>query len=348
MATLQRRPAAYDPVRVQDWVAAEEIPEAESLASRLCAECIKTLKLVLREAGSRDDLPQLAKRSLERSGSSLILWAEGHGVADGKLDDALAKSRMLQQTLMGLLVSVNETLADRIVPQLISQGEVVRHTEFLGDLAWEAKMAVRDSCQSSDSEESDSDTSSSSVLNDWDEIADDIRTDVECLIDLEPLIQAPFVDHRKSKAIEKKPEKLETWIPRQLYTSRISHRFPNARLELVNRLAQANWDRFHRIQSEKERNIAERGNATREEKTESRTPTENDSNFHDSGLGTSQGTRSAYAETTMSYRQNTAHSIRIPPLPIEAKKGRPFECLACGRQVRIMNNSAWKIAIKTP
>ncbi|KAK2018380.1 hypothetical protein LZ32DRAFT_371014 [Colletotrichum eremochloae] len=342
MATLQRRPAAYDPVRVQDWVAAEEIPEAESLASRLCAECIKTFKLVLREAGSRNDLPQLAKRSLERSGSSLILWAEGHGVADGKLDDALAKSRMLQQTLMGLLVSVSETLADRIVPQLISQGEVVRHTKFLEDLAWEAKMAVRDSCQSSDSEESDSDTSSSSVLNDWDEIADDIRTDVECLIDLEPLIQAPFVDHRKSKAIEKKPEKLETWTPRQLYTSRISHRFPNARLELVNRLAQANWDRFQRIQSDKERNIAERGNATREEKTESRTPTENDSNFHDSGLGTSQGTRSAYAETTMSYRQNTAHSIRIPPLPMEAKKGRPFECLACGRQIRIMNNSAWK------
>ncbi|KAK2028257.1 hypothetical protein LX32DRAFT_406332 [Colletotrichum zoysiae] len=89
-------------------------------------------------------------------------------------------------------------------------------------------MDVRDTRQSSDCEDSDSDTSSSSVLNNWEEPADDIRTDVECLIDLDPLIKAPFVDHRESKAPQKNPEKLVAQSPHLPYTD---HLYP-AKLDL--------------------------------------------------------------------------------------------------------------------
>jgi hypothetical protein len=43
----------------------------------------------------------------------------------------------------------------------------------------------------------------------------------------------------------------------------------------------------------------------------------------------------------MSYN-HSGRSIRVPPLPEEGRKGSPFDCIVCGRSVRITNNSAWK------
>jgi hypothetical protein len=71
-------------------------------------------------------------------------------------------------------------------------------------------------------------------------------------------------------------------------------------------------------------------------------PSELVSKFHDSGVGTSVQTGSLYAETVMTYRRQGTHSVRIPPLSEEAKHGKPFDCLACGKEVTIRSNSAWK------
>ncbi|KAF9871367.1 hypothetical protein CkaCkLH20_11014 [Colletotrichum karsti] len=176
-----------------------------------------------------------------------------------------------------------------------------------------------------------------------------MRTDIECLIDLDSVIKCPFVDARKAKRIEFQADEPKSWTPFRLYSDRIGHRFPGARLELVQRLAEANWSRFQRIQSDKEKNISEsrKTGIEMEEgvafENDAVPATEKGSSFHDSGLGTSLATGSAYAETTMSYRQESIdHSIKIPPLTPEAKRGKPFECLACGKQVKIANNSLWK------
>ncbi|KAI0854987.1 hypothetical protein F4860DRAFT_497761 [Xylaria cubensis] len=44
----------------------------------------------------------------------------------------------------------------------------------------------------------------------------------------------------------------------------------------------------------------------------------------------------------MSYGGIEGRSVRVPPLPPEGKTGHPYSCVACGRSVRISNNSAWK------
>ncbi|KAL3295441.1 Ankyrin repeat protein [Colletotrichum asianum] len=193
-----------------------------------------------------------------------------------------------------------------------------------------------------DGEGSDSESSSESVSDDWDQIASDMRTDVECLIDLEPLIKCPFIDSRKANSNQTQTTETTQWTPLKLYSDRIANRFPVAQAELVERLARANWDRFQRIQLEKERNIVNRDDERVAQEADLTTPTETGSAFQDSGLGTSLRTGSRYAETVMSYKQDNGHSIKIPQLPPEAKNGTPFCCLACGRRVRIRGDTMWK------
>lgn len=35
-------------------------------------------------------------------------------------------------------------------------------------------------------------------------------------------------------------------------------------------------------------------------------------------------------------------SVCVPPLPVKAKAGQPFPCLACGKKITVKGNSEWK------
>lgn len=230
-----------------------------------------------------------------------------------------------------------------LIPSVCAPDEDAQlRTDLLACLVSEAKDTLQDIYQISESEGSDSESSSESVSDDWDQIASDMRTDVECLIDLEPLIKCPFIDSRKAKSHQTQTTETPQWTPLKLYSDRIANRFPVAQAELVERLARANWDRFQRIQLEKERNIVNRDDERVAQEADLTTPTETGSAFQDSGLGTSLRTGSRYAETVMSYKQDNGHSIKVPQLPPEAKNGTPFCCLACGRRVRIRGDTMWK------
>lgn len=189
--------------------------------------------------------------------------------------------------------------------------------------------------------DSDSGFSSASVSSDWDEIAEDIRTDVQCLQDLDALIKSPAPDIVQ---VSKDNQKASVdWKPHLTYTDRIRTRFPRVKQSLADRLGRANWERFLRGSADREKNqngspelTGNEGAATVAHRTEAV------SKFHDSGLGTSINTGSAYPETVMSYRREGGESIRIPPLPKEAKQGKDFECVACGQRLIIRNSAAWK------
>lgn len=66
--------------------------ESKSLVSRLCEQCIKLTKDTLKGMRNRRGLPSIAYRSLEKSGCSLILWADGHKIVTGNVDEACRKS----------------------------------------------------------------------------------------------------------------------------------------------------------------------------------------------------------------------------------------------------------------
>lgn len=199
----------------------------------------------------------------------------------------------------------------------------------------------------SNSDDSDSGCSSISLSSEWDEIAEDIWTDVQCLLDLDPLIKHPAPDlARAPQLLQLTPSE---WKPHVAYIDRIRSRFPKADPTLVDRLGRANWERFLKGNADREKNQkAEVEPAPEEQQAGVDVAgtvahyTEPVSKFHDSGLGTSINTGSAYAETLMSYRQEGGESVKIPPLPKEAKQGNPFECVACGGKLVITNSSAWK------
>ncbi|KAF5493543.1 hypothetical protein CGCF413_v010096 [Colletotrichum fructicola] len=248
----------------------------------------------------QDSLSKPMYRTLEKSCSSLILWVDGYGVVKGNLDATLERSRTLNRSVLAALISICDTLTKCLIPSVCAPDEDAQlRTDLLACLVSEAKDTLQDIYQISESEGSDSESSSESVSDDWDQIVSDMRTDVECLIDLEPLIKCPFIDSRKASSHQTQTTETPQWTPLKLYSDRIANRFPVAQAELVERLARANWDRFQRIQLEKERNIVNRDDERVAQEADLTTPTETGSAFQDSGLGTSlrTGSRSKERDT---------------------------------------------------
>jgi len=168
------------------------------------------------------------------------------------------------------------------------------------------------------------------------EILEDLKVDVQCLMDLGPLFKNPPLDLSLTK--EKAAETIE-WAPEKAYCEKVQQRFPQARSSLVLRLGEANWTRYLRLQNQ--RNARDEPAESTAQIIDSRTIA--DSKFHDSGIGTSLPTTTSYAETVMTYTAGTdGQKIRIPPLPEDAKRGESFECIACARSIRVASTKSWK------
>lgn len=217
----------------------------------------------------------------------------------------------------------------------------------------EAKTGLHEGYDdSSGDEDGGSDTSDcTETSSDWEEIAEDISTDVQCLLDLDPIIQAPAPDVIKNDGDKQFEKSAVQWKPHLSYSDKIANRFPHAEAGLVDRFARANWDRFLMTKAARDRHLLESQEEGNNEGTDeiaigvvaaARSQTEPYSKFHDSGVGTSIRTGSVYAETLMSYRSKGRESVRIPPLPEGAKQGKPFDCVACARQMSCSSNTAWK------
>lgn len=196
-----------------------------------------------------------------------------------------------------------------------------------------AAVTDGESDNSSDSGFSDSNDDS---IND---VLEDLKVDTTCLLDLEPLLSSPILrtDAEPTAVID---TTRITWTPHQPYSDKVSVRFPMAADDLVNRLGRANYERYLRCQEQKATN--ELGDIPLDQGASGALDSAI-SKFHDSGIGSSLPTAaSSYAETAMSYGMGEGRRVRVPPLPVQAKEGLPFACVACGRWVKIVTNSAWK------
>ncbi len=187
--------------------------------------------------------------------------------------------------------------------------------------------------------EYDSDCSSEasfdSEVDDAEEMIEDLRTDVQCLMDLSPLLKDPILD----PASQKEPTISARWEPYEPYIYKIIQRFPSAEAPLVRKLGEANWARYLRCQEDRNRTENEEL-LLKEEQGPSDIIAA--SRFQDSGLGASVQAMSSYAESIMTYNGNDGQKVRIPPLPEEGKEGQPFPCVACGRMAQIKDNSSWR------
>ncbi|KAL2672472.1 hypothetical protein Neosp_013183 [[Neocosmospora] mangrovei] len=297
------------------------------------------------------DLSKSVVRCYDRALGSFILWTDGYEVLKGGLDQAVAGSRTLRRLILGLLSDISRSLAEGFMPTLGLSDEYSAQASSLRTAFYEAKALLQEDHQTSSDWETETDPDSTSDAEsvtsdnssqastisdsrDLDELLADMKTNIQCLRDLGPLIESPYVERPKKQPEDTAPLSLQTaWKAYQPYGDRILQRFPQAQANLVERLARANLGRFQKIQEEKSK---------QQQHDETASLVSGSIRYRDSALGTSLATGSIYAETIMAYGQSEDLAVRVPPLPEEAKSGVPFECLACGRKVSIKNNSAWK------
>lgn len=211
---------------------------------------------------------------------------------------------------------------------------ILRHTSITV-LLEESRYVISGLQEDSDGNESDSDGSEYNHSNDSIQAtAEDIKTYIQCLIDLSSSINCPAMDPEYHDQIPTLPA-LEKRNAHDYYADLISAKFPQASPDLVDRLGKANWSRYQRIQAERILNASAEAQDIPQFGAASVLA---GSKFHDSGLGSSS------AATTVSYISSLTdgNRPRIPPLPEEARKGQPFDCDVCGKKIRVRNNREWK------
>lgn len=132
------------------------------------------------------------------------------------------------------------------------------------------------------------------------------------------------------------------------YVLQLHDKFRNAPITLVERLGEANWQRFVRIRHQMASNPQEK------EPTDPRTNKKSTfvpaSQFDDSALGSSLAPDSSYAFTVASYNsfatsladsEETVH--RVPPPPVDVAEGLSFECFLCKRRLTtIKDRKDWR------
>ncbi|KAI0147642.1 hypothetical protein GGR57DRAFT_476225 [Xylariaceae sp. FL1272] len=301
------------------------------------------LKLLHSEADRNDDT-KILKRALE----TLLLWGQQYGVSTGELDRMIDRSWRLRRSVLKSLTRVGGILTDRLLPRFRQPlPQTLQQTvSLLHRASEEANFFLKDSSQAKpeDPTSSDNDSDVSSVFEDdsLSEIAEDLKCNVDSLLDLDALY-----DYAKENVIFRDEELPEEFIldalpapstAAKIYTDMIRMRYPKANYDLLTYLGQANYNRFIKGVETRRRNEKHAGKSEAEEPLGT---VAGESKFIDSGVGTSLHT-SNYAETIMSFYHRDGNVVRVPSLPELGRKGLPFTCFCCGKTVRIASNKAWK------
>ena len=203
---------------------------------------------------------------------------------------------------------------------------------------------------------------------DFSELLDDVALYTDCLMDLTPALENPAPDIliNDKEAIPFESFKASSELAFS-FCRRIRDQFPMLDVKLVERLAEANSRRSQRIQA-RVRDAPKSSNLRKD--TVSAASSE--PAFSETGPDYSVTTKSSFtpgslfdeepptqkqatdwddnASQTTFASFSTSFSVedqfgrpKVPPLPEGAAKGRPFECIACSREIRnVRNRQAWK------
>lgn len=181
----------------------------------------------------------------------------------------------------------------------------------------------------------------------------DMGSHIRGLADLVPTLQRLLCEESQSTGERHNCTSITTFhvtdSARQ-YVMQIRDKYRNAPTTLVERLGEANWQRFVRIRGKKyEVEGLDQDPESEEMRLSFRSafvPTD----FHDSGLGTSvtfghHASRSVASHTSFLSSQSDARKGRlaVPPTPAEVHDGQPFICPICEQKLAdIRNRTEWK------
>ncbi|KAL8377405.1 hypothetical protein RB595_008197 [Gaeumannomyces hyphopodioides] len=279
-------------------------------------------------------------RKLERGYSSLVLWSHSYDASGGKLDAALEHCQDLRRITIRLLVNINTAVLDRLIPRTgLGQDASLSHVQE------DARSTVTRALAVLTDTDHDGGSKPSKVDNPEIEedslqrIASNIRTLVQALVDLGPLFEEPIVD---KETRHEAPARAEISTPVANLVSLIKYMFPKCEPETAHGIAAAVLSTWCQIQ---ERAVSQSAREAEVRPAPPKAKTLVETLFHDSGIGTSIGTRSSYAETVRSYRGTSDKpvNIQLPEMPEKGRNGGSFRCEACQCTVRPGNSRHWKL-----
>ncbi len=204
----------------------------------------------------------------------------------------------------------------------------------------------------------------------------DLHNCMICLADLNPLLEETIEVDLSGRRQEDRARAITFHVTdaARHFVLQVHDKFRNAQTSLVERLGEANWQRFTRIrkymydrqqsmlqdeaghQDGGRRDDTKKGGNLLSDRTQHKDRAEpkslfrSMSEFHDSGLGSSKPARSRAAASVASHSsfrstltENHQGRPRVPSTPPEAFSGEPFICFICGKILTaIKNRIDWK------
>jgi len=228
----------------------------------------------------------------------------------------------------------SELLPQLLAPQII--GTAIDR-EHITRLVEQSKFSNRDpddeqdGSSSSGSDSSDNDKETPSIQ----QVFARLRNDIRCLTDMSSLIDSLALELEKKESITPVLT-ISDILPHQYYSNCIRERFPEAPVELIDYFGKVTFERYQKLLQQRLHIEQQQEGLEVLEVTSSKKD--------DSGYG-SLPTTSSYAPTLASSAVSSlAEGMRskYPPLPDGASEGKPFECLACGRQIRASHKHEWR------
>ncbi|KAF3004592.1 hypothetical protein E8E14_006405 [Neopestalotiopsis sp. 37M] len=330
-----------------------DILSQKSLLASLFTSCSELFVLLIHSLS--EETPPSFRFELQRSHDRLVLWADAYGIEEGKFESKLEMSQRIGDFTLRTLKSV--WLLPIIQQHGATESEHSLKAANLWILAESLSVLIQgdDSSDDSSGDESEANCIERGGVADLEKLRDiieDLDVDTECLLDLGTRLEEQVVNPIiNEKSVD--PQTIDGWDPSKHFVERIRRLYPSCENDLAKRLGQANWERVLKFQGSKERNISESIGLTTTVSTFSdpahllHEPKGTTSLFHDSGVGTSTGTkslqpRSKYAASLVTQVNRNDIILEIPELSLEAKQGMEFNCTACGERLNIQDDADWK------
>lgn len=255
-------------------------------------------------------------------------------------------ARLLLRSSKNVLKLARQEQLDVNLPALFTLETWVDKASFVLDKNVSTKDISKNQVEQEDTEGSDASSLLTLSVGDETEGAfEALNDDISLLMELAPSISSLATFNRPcEERVSSAQAPFEISQPAREWILRIADKYVDAPQSLVNRLGEANWQRFCKLRLERDTEIATEYGGAKSLFHDASTY------FHDSALGSSLASgaddkRSVASHS--SFASNAAndshHFNRVPPDPPEIAAGLPFVCGACNVLVQdIRNRTDWK------
>lgn len=149
---------------------------------------------LIRTSRKHPELSKHKQEAIEHQFQLIRLWGDGFDAPRGGLDRHLLYSRDLQQTTLPLLISTSEILSQRLVRYMLPSADARRslwETTDIATLLEEARCSNSENTEFDDEANRSDESEANFPTDSIDEVLEDLKVGIRCLIDLIPSILWP-------------------------------------------------------------------------------------------------------------------------------------------------------------